>query len=99
MPILLIILAASAISLHAAEQSGKKAFVSAWEDRTVVLKQTLYSIVFDERTRFVPIVKRQGRVSGLTVATSSGMFPTLFARCAPGVRGVPPRSADARRQR
>jgi len=80
MPILLIILAASAISLHAAEQSGKKAFVSAWEDRTVVLKQTLYSIVFDERTRFVPIVKRQGRVSGLTVATSSGMYYQFDAR-------------------
>ncbi|MGH9256392.1 MAG: hypothetical protein ACRD3C_17680 [Vicinamibacterales bacterium] len=78
--ILSIALAASAASLYAAEQSGKRAFVSAWEDRTVVLKQALYSLVFDERKRFLPIVKRQGRVSGLTVATSSGMYYQFDAR-------------------
>ena len=78
--ILLIVLATGTMSLHAAEQSGKSAFVSAWKDRTVALKQTLYSIVYDERVRFLPLVKRQARVSGLTVATPSGTYYQFDAR-------------------
>jgi hypothetical protein len=70
----------SSLSLQAAEQSGKKTFLSAWEDRTVVLKQTLYSIVFDERPRFMPIVKRQDRVAGITVSTASEQYYQFDAR-------------------
>ena len=75
----LSIVVAVTASLHAG-QTGKKAFVSSWEDRTVVLKQTLYSIVFDERPRFMPIVKRQDRVIGLTVATASEKYYQFDAR-------------------
>jgi hypothetical protein len=57
--------------LHASAQSGKKAFVSSWKDQTVVLRQTLYSLV---------LLKLQNRVSGLTVGTSSGTYYQFDAR-------------------
>lgn len=76
----LVVLATTAISLHGAGQSGTQAFVAAWEDRAVVLKRTLYSIVYDERSRVLPLVKRQDRVSGLTVATPSGTYYRFDAR-------------------
>jgi hypothetical protein len=75
-----ILLATSAIPLDAAAQSGRKAFVSAWDNRTVVLKKTLYSIAFDERPRYLPFVKRQDRVAGLTVATWSDTYYRFEAR-------------------
>jgi hypothetical protein len=63
---------AAAASLHAAERSGKKAFQSAWVGRSVVVKRTLYSVVFDERSRVVPLIKHRDRVSGLNVVTPTG---------------------------
>ena len=72
--------AAAAASLATAEPVDKKAFLSEWEERTVVVRQTLYSIVFDERSRILPILKREGRVSGLTVATPSEMYYRFDAR-------------------
>jgi len=63
---------AAAASLHAAEKSGKRAFQHAWVGRSVVVKRTLYSVVFDERSRVVPLVKHRDRVSGLTVVTPTG---------------------------
>jgi hypothetical protein len=63
---------AAAASLHAAEKSGQKAFQNAWVGRSVVVKRTLYSVVFDERSRVVPLVKHRDRVSGLTVVTPTG---------------------------
>jgi hypothetical protein len=75
-----IVLATSILSLHASGQSGTKGFISAWEGHTVVLKQTLYSIVFDERPRFMPMVKREDRIIGLTVATASGKYYQFDAR-------------------
>jgi hypothetical protein len=68
------------IPLHASAQSGKKAFVSSWKDQTVVLRQTLYSLIFDERSRIAPILKRQNRVSGLTVGTSRDTYYQFDAR-------------------
>jgi hypothetical protein len=68
---LLVALAAVA-SLHAAERPGKKAFQNAWVGRSVVVKRTLYSVVFDERSRVVPLIKYRDRVSGLTVVTPTG---------------------------
>ena len=62
----------AAASLHASEQSGKKAFQNAWVGRSVVVKRALYSVVFDERNRVLPIIKHQDRVSGLTVVTPTG---------------------------
>jgi len=64
---------AAAASPHAAERSGKKAFLSAWVGRSVVVKRTLYSVVYDERSRVVPLIKHQDRVTGLTVVTPTGV--------------------------
>jgi hypothetical protein len=75
--ILCVALAATA-SLRAADRSGKKAFQDAWEGRSVVVKRMLYSVVFDERGRVLPIVKRKSRVSGLTVVTPSGTYYYQF---------------------
>lgn len=69
--ILLVALAAVA-SLHAAERSGKQAFQNAWVGRRVVVKRALYSVVFDERSRVLPVIKHRDRVSGLTVVTPTG---------------------------
>ena len=69
--ILLVALAAAA-SLHAAERSGKKAFQNAWVGRSVVVTRALYSVVYDERSRVVPLIKHRDRVSGLTVVTPTG---------------------------
>jgi hypothetical protein len=63
---------AAAASLHAAERSGKKAFQNAWVGRSVVIKRTLYSVVYDERSRVLPLIKHRDRVSGLTVVTLTG---------------------------
>jgi hypothetical protein len=69
--ILLVALPAAA-SLHAADRSGKKAFQDAWVGRRVVVKRVLYSVVFDERSRVLPLIKHRDRVSGLTVVTPTG---------------------------
>lgn len=71
---LLLVLATTVASLTALEPTGKKVLVNSWEGRTVVVKQTLYSIVFDERSRIAPVLKRQDRISGLTVATWSETY-------------------------
>jgi hypothetical protein len=63
----------AAASLHAGERSGKHAFQSAWVGRRVVVKRTLYSVVFDERSRVLPIIKHRDRVNGLTVVTPTGI--------------------------
>ena len=75
--IVCIALAASA-SLHAAERSGRKAFQAAWVGRSVVVKRTLYSVVFDERSRVLPMVKHRERISGLTVVTPAGSWYYQF---------------------
>jgi hypothetical protein len=63
---------AAAASLDAAERSGKKAFQKAWVGRSVVVTRALYSVVYDERSRVLPLVKHRDRVSGLTVVTPTG---------------------------
>jgi hypothetical protein len=70
--LILCVALAAAASLHAAERSGREAFRHAWTGRTVVVKRTLYSVVFDERSRVLPVIKHQDRVSGLTVVTPTG---------------------------
>lgn len=71
---LLLVFATTAVSLTASEPTGKKVLINTWENRTVVVKKTLYSIVFDERSRILPVRKHQDRVSGLTVATWSETY-------------------------
>lgn len=70
--LILPVVLAAAVSLHAAERSGKKAFENAWVGRSVVVKRALYSVVFDERSRVLPVFKHRDRVSGLTVVTPTG---------------------------
>ena len=69
-----------AVSLRAAGDSEKKAFVADWQGRPVVLKRTLYSVVYDERRRFAPAVKDEGKIAGLTVATPSSVYYQFDAR-------------------
>jgi hypothetical protein len=64
----------------AAEVRGKKAFVSAWEGREVVLKRPLYSIVYNERVRFVPLMKRESKVTGVTVVTPTEIYYQFDSR-------------------
>lgn len=64
-----ILMALATASPRAAE-SGRRTFVLAWEHRTVVLTQRLYSLVFDQRSRYLPVTRRN-RVVGLTVAGPS----------------------------
>jgi hypothetical protein len=54
--------------------SSKKAFISSWEGSQVMVRRTLFSLVFDERSRVLPLMKRDGRVAGLTVVTPSDTY-------------------------
>lgn len=74
----LILLVSAAATPQAA--SGRKAFISAWEGSRVVVTRTLFSIVYDERNRVVPLLKQEGRVAGLTVATPSDTYYLFEAR-------------------
>ena len=59
---------------------SKGAFIKAWERRPVVVKRTLFSLVYNERPRFMPIVKRDGKTAGLTVATATDTYYRFAAR-------------------
>jgi len=72
--LLSVLVVAAAVSIDAAGPSAKKTFVTAWEGRKVVLTQPLYSIVYDERSRFLPSLKKRGKVTGLTVTTPSATY-------------------------
>jgi len=74
-----IVVAAATVVLPAAE-SGKKDFITAWQNRSVVLKRTLFSVVYDERSRVLPLWKQKGRVAGLTVGTPSATYYQFEAR-------------------
>ena len=55
------------VSALAAAESPQQAFARSWEGRTVVLKQTLYTLVYDERSRIGKV--QAGKRDGLTVVT------------------------------
>jgi hypothetical protein len=76
--ILALALLCAVAPLHAA--SPKKAFVKAWEHQHVVLKHTLFNLVYNERQRFVPLLRRDGRSAGLTVATPTETYYRFSAR-------------------
>lgn len=78
--ILLTGLAVSTVSIPTAARTGRKAFSDGWDEHTVVLRQPLYSIVYDERSRWLPTVKWQGKVTGLTVATPGDSYYQFDAR-------------------
>jgi len=63
----------ASVSVLAASDSPQQAFAREWEGRTVVVRQTLYSLVYNERGRLGKTYS--GRRDGLTVATpSNGVF-------------------------
>jgi hypothetical protein len=64
-----IVALAAALSTVAAVESPQQAFVKRWEGQTVVVKQTLYSLVYNERGRLGNT--RSGKRDGLTVVTPS----------------------------
>jgi hypothetical protein len=76
--VLALVVATTAID--AAQQHGRKAFVTAWQEQRVVVKRPLYSLVYSERTRFLPIARKDGRISGLTVATPTETYYQFEAR-------------------
>jgi hypothetical protein len=45
-----------------------------------VLKHTLFNLVYNERQRFVPLLRRDGRSAGLTVATPTETYYRFSAR-------------------
>lgn len=75
----LLLIPIAAVSIKA-DATGSKAFTNAWEGHKVVLTRTLYSLVFDERSRALPLFKRQDRVAGLTVGTPSEIYYQFDAR-------------------
>jgi len=77
---LLLFVFAGTVASAGAQQSTRRAFLNAWQDRAVALKRTLYSVVYDERRRFLPLTKQDGKVAGLTVATPSGIYYQFEAR-------------------
>jgi len=64
---LALIVLAAGVSAVAAADSPQQAFARSWEGRTVVLKQTLYTLVYDERSRIGKV--QAGKREGLTVVT------------------------------
>ena len=58
---------ATAVSVLSAGENPQQAFAKNWEGRTVVLKQSLYTLVYDERSRIGKV--REGKRDGLTVVT------------------------------
>ena len=77
--VITIMIGAGTVVLPAAE-SGKKDFITAWQNRSVVLKRTLFSVVYDERSRVLPLWKHGGRVAGLTVGTPGATYYQFEAR-------------------
>jgi hypothetical protein len=76
--LILYVALAAAASLHAAERSGKKAFQNSSAGPAWLSKRALYSVVFDERSLVLPLLKHRDRVSGLTVATPTGAYYYQF---------------------
>jgi hypothetical protein len=76
----MLVLVVATNTIGAAQQHGRKAFVTAWRDQQVVVKRPLYSLVYSERTRFLPIARKDGRISGLTVATPNDTYYQFEAR-------------------
>ena len=64
---LTFIVLAAAVSALAAADSPQRAFARSWEGRIVVLKQPLYTLVYDERSRIGKV--QAGKRDGLTVVT------------------------------
>ena len=65
----LVVACASAIAGLTASESPQQAFAKSWEGQSVVVRQTLYSLVYNERGRLGKI--NSAKRDGLTVVTPS----------------------------
>jgi hypothetical protein len=71
--LVLLIVAASTVHGLAAADSPQKTFAKSWEGKSVVVKQTLFTLVYNERGRLGKTTK--GKRDGLTVVTpSAGIY-------------------------
>lgn len=68
-PALVAVALASAVLSVAAADSPQQAFVKRWEGQAVVVKEALYTLVYNERGRLGNTVS--GKRDGLTVVTPS----------------------------
>ena len=64
-----LVVLATAVTVLSAGENPQQAFAKNWEGRTVVVKQPLYTLVYDERSRIGMV--REGKRDGLTVVTPS----------------------------
>ena len=64
-----LVVLATAVSVLSAGENAQQSFAKNWEGRTVVRKQPLYTLVYDERSRIGMV--REGKRDGLTVVTPS----------------------------
>jgi hypothetical protein len=64
-----LVVLATAASVLSAGENPQQAFAKNWEGRTVVLKQPLYTLIYDERSRIGMV--REGKRDGLMVVTPS----------------------------
>jgi len=64
-----LVVLATAVTVLSAGENPQQALAKNWEGRTVVLKQPLYTLVYDERSRIGMV--REGKRDGLTVVTPS----------------------------
>src|SRR6185295_141702 len=62
-----LVVLATAGSVLSAGENPQQAFARSWEGRTVVFKQPLYTLVYDERSRIGKL--QTGKRDGLTVVT------------------------------
>ena len=69
------VVVASVASIGASD-SAQQVFAKSWEGRTVTLRRTLYSLVYNERGRLGKTYA--GRHDGLTVVTPSSGIPFTF---------------------
>jgi hypothetical protein len=70
--IFIVAVVMSGSAIEGAKPSSKQAFVQRWQGHAVVLQRTLYSLVYNERSRVVPGRVNEGQVRGLTVAATDG---------------------------
>jgi hypothetical protein len=92
-----VLVSAYAVQSVAASDDPRKDFKMRWEGRHVVLKQTLLTLVYDQRGRLGTTSRKR---DGLTVARSSGAYLQFNGRYSEGdlVEKEPDRLVDVVRQ-
>ena len=92
-----VLVSACAVQSVAASDDPRKDFENRWEGRHVVVKQTLLTLIYDQRSRLGTTSRKR---DGLTVVRSSGAYLQFNGRYSEGdiVDTEPDRLIDAVRQ-